>query len=170
MLTQKFLWKSGPTYPPAPSIVPHKIEIQPLNLRWSKVTKLMKLRRYLSFVAMRTEPSPRAGIQANQCSADGTHGLHCSLICFTGHKGHEVDISVKKKKQIKARKVSSVHYIYCINYNYVLINPIFCSFWSLTHLVPVGHIELNLHLVPSPFSSITFSGAGGLGARKLEWP
>ena len=64
----------------------------------------MKLGRYLSFVAMRTEPSPHVGIQANQCSADGTHGLHCSLICLTGHKGHEVDISVKKKKTDKGQK------------------------------------------------------------------
>lgn len=71
----------------------------------------MKLRRYLSFVAMRTEPSPRAGIQANQCSADGTHGLHCSLICFTGHKGHEVDISVKKKTHKGQKSILDALYL-----------------------------------------------------------
>ena len=71
----------------------------------------MKLGRYLSFVAMRTEPSPHVGIQANQCSADGTHGLHCSLICLTGHKGHEVDISVKKKTDKGQKSILGALYL-----------------------------------------------------------
>lgn len=120
----KFLWKSGPTYPPAPSTVPHKIEIQPLNLQWSKVTKLMKLRRYLSFVAMRTEPSPRV---FKQTSAQLMARTVYIVVWFASPatKATRWTFLSKKKKQIKARKVSSVHYIYCINYNYVLINPIF---------------------------------------------
>ena len=52
-----------------------------------------------------------AGIQANQCSADGTHGLHCSLIRFTGHKGHEVDISVKKKTHKGQKSILDALYL-----------------------------------------------------------
>ena len=162
-------WKSGPTIHLHHHQSSHtKLKIQTLtrppttSTLWFAVIKGHKTHEaetIFKFCRHATRAFS-AGIQANQCS--WWHGLQCSLICFTGH---EVNISAQKK-HIKARKVSSMHDIYCINYNCVLIKPIFYSFWFHPPRV-VGHVELNLHLVPSLSARRSFCGAGiGAGNRK----
>ena len=138
-------WKSGPTIHLHHHQSSHtKLKIQTLtrppttSTLWFAVIKGHKTHEaetIFKFCRHATRAFS-AGIQANQCSADGTV---YNVVWFVSPATRWTFLP--KKKHIKARKVSSMHDIYCINYNCVLIKPIFYSFWFHPPRV-VGHVEL----------------------------